>query len=431
MNSVLHVSEMAIQDIVENLVQIFSLSKPLVRDSVIRIFQEHNQSISDAVLHELVEAIMKSNVFVSAELSTAKWRETFVRSNYPLVMPVQYTVDSSGHTAVYVPILQMLQTMFKNTDLMDKIQETKPSPPGMYMSHEDGTYLKGNQLLSEAGELKLSLILYVDDIELANPLGTSRKIHKLCAVYWLLGNVPSQYRSNLHVIQLALLCKVPDLQKCGYQSVLSPLLKDLCTLEEDGIFIETVDSVAVVETRCSPVKSLKGSLACEPEPVMIFMFRMFCKEKMQPTLVLRVCAEFHRIANINLKNHFYAELDRHAPRLQSLFRKKAARTGKVADVLSQLFCTYGLQGSQSDEPNIDDLPVGLLLVSANSTDATFFCPDRTAVVLEGDYTGHVICERMEHSVLRTSISQAALTCCAMASSRKLIQRKEKQHVGFK
>ncbi|KAF0046365.1 hypothetical protein F2P81_002894 [Scophthalmus maximus] len=56
-----------------------------------------------------------------------------------------------------------------------------------------------------------------------------------------------------------------------------------------------------------------------------------------------VCAEFHRIANINLKNHFYAEFDRHAPRLQSLFRKKAARTGKVADVLGQLFRTYDLQ----------------------------------------------------------------------------------------
>lgn len=83
-----------------------------------------------------------------------------VKSNYPLVMPVQYTIDSSGHTAVYVPILQMLQTMFKNTDLLDKIQEAKPSPPGMYMSHEDGTYFNEIQLLSEAGELKLSLILY-------------------------------------------------------------------------------------------------------------------------------------------------------------------------------------------------------------------------------------------------------------------------------
>ncbi|XP_059195787.1 uncharacterized protein LOC131976671 [Centropristis striata] len=294
MHSVLHVSELAIQEIVESLAQIFMLSKPLVRESVIRVLQDHDQSISDGFLHELVEAIMNSNVFVSAtsegaELSTAKQRKTFVRSNYPLVMPVQNNVDSSGHTAVYVPILQMIQTMFKSTNLLDKMSEAKPSPPGMYMSHEDGSYFKENQLLSEAGELKLSLILYLDDLEIANPLGTSRKIHKLCAIYWLLANIPSQYRSSLHVIQLALLCKVPDVERCGYQRILSPLLKDLHTLEEDGIFIESLgqcvrgtvfcvaadnlalcsvsedtmsaDSAVVLGTRCRPVKFLRESLA--------------------------------------------------------------------------------------------------------------------------------------------------------------------------
>jgi len=140
MHSVLRVSESATQDIVKNLAEIFSLSKPLVRDSVIRVFQEHDQAISDSLLHELVEVLMKTNVFISAtsdgaELSTAKRRKTFVRANYPLVMPVQYTIDSSGHTAAYVSILQMIQTMFKNTDILDKIQENKPSPPGMYRSH--------------------------------------------------------------------------------------------------------------------------------------------------------------------------------------------------------------------------------------------------------------------------------------------------------
>ena len=43
------------------------------------------------------------------------------------------------------------------------------------MSHEDGTYFKENPL-SATGELRLSLILYVDDIKLVNPLGTARKI---------------------------------------------------------------------------------------------------------------------------------------------------------------------------------------------------------------------------------------------------------------
>lgn len=49
--------------------------------------------------------------------------------------------------------------------------------------------------------------------------------------------------------------------------------------------------------------------------------------------------------NVNLKNLFYAELDQHAPHLQSLFRKKAARTRKVAETLDQLFSTYDLQVS--------------------------------------------------------------------------------------
>lgn len=43
-----------------------------------------------------------------------------------------------------------------------------------------------------------------------------------------------------------------------------------------------------------------------------------------------------------------------------------------------------LQVAQSDEPEIDDIPVGLLLINTSSTDAMFFCPERIAVVLEGN-----------------------------------------------
>lgn len=74
------------------------------------------------------------------------------------------------------------------------------------------------------------------------------------------------------------------------------------------------------------------------------MFRC-CLSLICHFIFVQICAEFHRITNINLNNHFYAELDRHAPRLQSLFRKKAARTGRVAEGLDQLFTTYDLQVS--------------------------------------------------------------------------------------
>lgn len=117
------------------------------------------------------------------------------------------------------------------------------------MSHQDGSYFQENDLLSSS-ELSLPLILYIDDLEIANPLGTSWKIHKLCSVYWVIADLPGKYRSALHVIQLAVLCKVSDLQRCAYQNALGPLLQDLRTLEQDGVFLECLG------------QSVRGTVLC-------------------------------------------------------------------------------------------------------------------------------------------------------------------------
>ena len=60
-----------------------------------------------------------------------------------MVMPVQYVLEP-GHTAVHVTILEMLQKMFRHTDVLDKIQETKMAQNGHYVSHQDGSYFKEN-----------------------------------------------------------------------------------------------------------------------------------------------------------------------------------------------------------------------------------------------------------------------------------------------
>ncbi|XP_072527461.1 uncharacterized protein [Salminus brasiliensis] len=56
----------------------------------------------------------------------------------------------------------------------------------------------------------------------------------------------------------------------------------------------------------------------------------------------QVCAEFHRITNINLRSKFYAELDKHTQRLLAVYRQKAARTGKTAEALRSIFSAYDL-----------------------------------------------------------------------------------------
>lgn len=243
MQAILHISNTASQEIVDNLIQIFSLSEPLIKEAVNDILQKNGHNISEPALGEVVSAVMDCNILYTsiskgAELSTSKRRKTFIEQNYPCVMPVEYMLGQSGHTSMYIPILLMIQELFKNTDILDKITETNVAS-GQYVSCTDGSNFLENELLS-TGDVTLPLQLYIDDLEIANPLGTSRKIHKLCAVYWVLANIPPKYRSALHAIQLALVVKVTDLRRYGYAAVFAPLLRDIYTLEKDGVFIERV-----------------------------------------------------------------------------------------------------------------------------------------------------------------------------------------------
>ncbi|KAA8580464.1 hypothetical protein FQN60_005999, partial [Etheostoma spectabile] len=88
------------------------------------------------------------------------------------------------------------------------------------------------------------------DFEICNPLGTSRKKHQICGVYWTLGNLPASFHSALSNIYLAALIRSEDVKCYGYDSVLKPLVDDLITLEQEGLFISKLG------------KSVKGFVHC-------------------------------------------------------------------------------------------------------------------------------------------------------------------------
>lgn len=244
MQTILHVSQRATQEIIEHIDQLFLLSQPLVRKSVVDILKKHNCTYTDKLVDEICQAVSDSNVLhkcVTSEgpLSTAKRRKSYYEANFPYVKPVEYLIESSKHTYMYVPILTSLQLLLKKNDVLEEIKQAPTQIPGHFMSFCDGSYYQENVLLSQEGQ-KLSIILYVDDFEITNPLGTSKKIHKVFAVYWTLANFPVKSRSALHCTQLALLCNSNDVRQFGYKEMLSPLLNDLKTLEEVGVYIETL-----------------------------------------------------------------------------------------------------------------------------------------------------------------------------------------------
>ena len=53
----------------------------------------------------------------------------------------------------------------------------------------------------------LLIQLYLDDISLTNPIGSKRDNHKMTMVYFLLEDIPDQYRSKIDFIQLVGICE--------------------------------------------------------------------------------------------------------------------------------------------------------------------------------------------------------------------------------
>lgn len=81
--------------------------------------------------------------------------KTFIERNYPCVMPVYL---QSGHTSMYVPILSVIQELFKNTDTVNKITEPNAAS-GQYASCSDGSHFLENYLLSSYHSSYILMIL--------------------------------------------------------------------------------------------------------------------------------------------------------------------------------------------------------------------------------------------------------------------------------
>lgn len=254
MQTVLHVPEYAVQEVIQCLNQIHLLSQPVLQTTIQEIIQKYCVNVDvNYIVSEIMNAVLQNNVLLKhtdkdGSLSTACRRASYIAQQFPVVLPVEYPLDKSGNSVVYVPILKMLQALLSHNDILEKALHPETSPEG-YHSFRDGTCFKGNPVLN-VDEFRIALGLYIDEFEIANPLGTSKKKHKLCAVYWTLANLDSKFRSALHTIQLGLLCKDSTIQKHGYQEVLRPLIQDLVTLEEHGVYVEQL------------AESVKGTVLC-------------------------------------------------------------------------------------------------------------------------------------------------------------------------
>lgn len=106
-------------------------------------------------------------------LSSSFRRRQYYKEIFAVVEPVEYILEPNEKRSFqYIPILQSLVQILGKENLREKVLSKEQDQLSFiqYGSYRDGTVYKENPFYSE--ELRIALVLYVDDFEICNPLGT-------------------------------------------------------------------------------------------------------------------------------------------------------------------------------------------------------------------------------------------------------------------
>ena len=218
-------SQNAIKDVCES-------TKELFRTKVTQL----SSSSTDC---EFTETVVDS---LFNGLDTHYKQEQFFKKHFGYVTPCAHEMVSSlcstadgesvtkHHYGYYVPLKNQLHALLS----MPEVQQVFDNVNSCDLIYDfcDADYLRHHSLQSTSSTL--NLCLYTDDFEIANPIGVHRKKHKITAFYWLLLNIPPEYRSKLSAIQLLAIARTADIRKCGVNGLLQDFKSTIFELH-DGI----------------------------------------------------------------------------------------------------------------------------------------------------------------------------------------------------
>lgn len=131
----------------------------------------------------------------------------------------------------YVPIIDILTLIMRNSDFRDAIMSERESDNnGVRASFIDGQHFKEHQFLQRYNKA-IRFEFYYDEVEVVNPLGSKTVIYEVGVVLYRIQNVPALMNSKLGSIHTACTDYKEDIKKYGFEKLLRPLLRDLKKIE--------------------------------------------------------------------------------------------------------------------------------------------------------------------------------------------------------
>lgn len=145
-------------------------------------------------------------------------------------------------TLQYISIISTLEAFFKrpeNLDMYFQFQNKHRCEDGVYKHFCCSSEFKTNDFFL-LNPTALQIRIALDDVELCDPLASKSSLHKICAVYFMIKNIPSRFNSKLNNIFLLAICNTDDLKtkKTDVNNIWEMVVSEIKYLEEFGITLE-------------------------------------------------------------------------------------------------------------------------------------------------------------------------------------------------
>ena len=131
-----------------------------------------------------------------------------------------------GYIVLFMKNIEQLMTM---PEVLFWVKNSHKTLDGISRDIYDGSLMQNVNIGN--GALHFEVVLYLDEIEIVNPIGTHLKKHKLSMFYFTLANIPPSFRSRYEAIQLLAITKTVDVKKFGLKKLLSDFITGINTLK--------------------------------------------------------------------------------------------------------------------------------------------------------------------------------------------------------
>lgn len=262
--SFLETVDIAIQHLVTQLYDNFSLTKSDIQ-KIIEIIQNFfcskllyglEQILFNCDLEKVVDSFTKISDFFS-KFNTEYKRETFFEKSKYFIMPSQKIIGTAtdesrrqntvsltikNRTCCYVSIQKQLQMFFELPNVLQTIldyqKDLEIDNSGSYKNMVQGSLWKSITSETTSNKIIIPLVLYFDDFEVDNPLGSHAGCYKIGCLYYTIPTIPPQYSSRLENIFISTLFYSTDRSHYGNVAIFKHVINELKFLEKNGIYLE-------------------------------------------------------------------------------------------------------------------------------------------------------------------------------------------------